>query len=297
MKIDQLTYFLETARHEHVGKAAKVLNISPSAISHSITNLEHEFGRKLFSKQGKRIFLTNHGKLLAERAELLLQEIARIKDEISDDHIELQGHYKIAGTHVFSSIYLAPAWARVTQKHPKLTCELYSLRSAEVLQRVTNGELDLGICLSPQSGPGYEAEVLREEPMVIVVRRRHPVLHENYGKDLTVINRYPAALPKAFQGIENCETHPDFKKVGVVPRPHLMYDSYSVAVQAMLYSDMWGLVPESIYRHYEKSLEVVSPKSFAPKVNVSAVWPRNRLVTSTLRLLIDEIKRQISQVG
>ena len=32
MKIDQLTYFLETAKQEHLGKAARILRLSPSAM-------------------------------------------------------------------------------------------------------------------------------------------------------------------------------------------------------------------------------------------------------------------------
>ena len=51
MKLDQLTYFLEAARHEHIGKAAKAVAISPSAISHSISALEKELGRPLFKKR------------------------------------------------------------------------------------------------------------------------------------------------------------------------------------------------------------------------------------------------------
>jgi LysR family transcriptional activator of glutamate synthase operon len=58
MKIDQLIYFAETAKEEHIGRAAKILGISPSAISHSIASLEGELQLKLFQKKGKNIFLT-----------------------------------------------------------------------------------------------------------------------------------------------------------------------------------------------------------------------------------------------
>ena len=72
MKLDQLTYFLEAARQEHIGKAARILAISPSAISHSIAALEEELGAPLFERKGKYIFLTNRGRRLMERAAELL---------------------------------------------------------------------------------------------------------------------------------------------------------------------------------------------------------------------------------
>ena len=83
VKLEQLSYFLEVAKTEHVGKAAKALAISPSAISHSIRKLEEEFGRELFVKQGKRIHLTSHGKLLMERARKLLEEADSIREDRS----------------------------------------------------------------------------------------------------------------------------------------------------------------------------------------------------------------------
>ncbi len=55
MTLDQLQYFVEAARRQHIGQAARFLNISPSAISHSIAALEEEFGQSLFEKQGRQI--------------------------------------------------------------------------------------------------------------------------------------------------------------------------------------------------------------------------------------------------
>src|SRR5271156_5441681 len=110
MKLDQLKYFLETAKQGHVGKAANILAISPSAISHSIAVLEKELGRELFIKHGKRIILTNHGRLLMERARGLLENVEAVFDEVASDMVELQGHYRMAATHVLSSKFLAAAW-------------------------------------------------------------------------------------------------------------------------------------------------------------------------------------------
>src|ERR1700722_3577991 len=110
MKLDQLTYFLETAKQEHIGKASRVLAISPSAISHSISSLEEELGYPLFVKKGKNILLTNQGRLLMERAAEIVQRTQAIKDELTSDKLELQGHFRLAATHVLSAHFLAPSW-------------------------------------------------------------------------------------------------------------------------------------------------------------------------------------------
>src|SRR5688500_12009657 len=99
MKLDQLTYFLEAARFEHVGKAAKALAISPSAISHSIAQLEDELGRALFFREGGRIALTPHGKQLADGAAALLAHAEKIKSDVTAELSIPQGRLRLAATH------------------------------------------------------------------------------------------------------------------------------------------------------------------------------------------------------
>ena len=167
MKLDQLQYFVETAKRQHIGLAAKFLNISPSAISHSISALEEEFGQLLFEKQGRQIKLTHHGKILLDRAEFLLAEVGRIGQELSSSKIELSGHYRIAATHLISSHVLTPVWMSIQAKHPSLRATLMSLKSGDVLSQVSAGEVDIGFCLSPYSGPNIEREVIHKGILLI----------------------------------------------------------------------------------------------------------------------------------
>ena len=147
MKLDQLEYFVATARRQHIGQAAIFLNISPSAISHSITALEEELGKRLFEKQGRQIKLTTHGKLLLDRAEFLLNEAERIREDLSSEEVTLRGHYRIAATHWICSEIITPTWLSIQKSNPGLTASLISMRSSEVVAMATSGEIDLGFCL------------------------------------------------------------------------------------------------------------------------------------------------------
>src|SRR5436189_204346 len=108
MKIDQLLYFVETAKTQHIGKASKILNVSPSAISHSIAALEEEIGHPLFEKMGKAIYLTLHGKKLAQKVEPILSSLTKVKEELQAEDIEPEGHFKIAATHGLADKFILP---------------------------------------------------------------------------------------------------------------------------------------------------------------------------------------------
>lgn len=290
MKIEQLRYFLEAAKHEHIGKAAVAVSITPSAVSHSISELEAELGRDLFVKKGKNIFLTSHGKVLMERAGKFLGDLEAIKEELASDSVELQGHYKLAATHMLCSQILTPAWARLQEAHGRLTAEIFTLRSAQVIAGVASGAYDYGLCLSPQPHPQLEIEPVYEGRLVLVVAHDHPVLKTPPAQRAAKLSQWPAALPKAFQGVDNCESHPAFAQFGIEPKIRLAYDSYEVAARHLLSTRSWSLFPDWIAKLYGGKLAAIIPSGWHAPLWLSAVRPKNRFHTRALRELSSSVK-------
>lgn len=291
MNFDQLRYFLEAARLEHLGQASRNLGISRSAISHGIAALEEEIGRELFTRKGRNVFLNAHGKLLQNRISKVIDDLQQIKEEVSSDQLELQGHYKLAGTHFLCQRRLTPAWTRWQNRHPRLTSEIYSLRSTQVIEGVLSGELDFGICVSPQAQPELESRVLFRSRLVLVVARAHPVRKLSAAKRLAALSAYPAVLAREYRGIEMCgETHPIFKRFGLTPRFDCLCDSYDTAVEKIAGSRAWGLEPEFLVEHFPDRLAALpTPEGWDAEIEVRAVWRKSRPLTSALRGLMQEL--------
>jgi len=294
MKFDQLQYFVETARRQHIGQAAKFLNISPGAISHSISALEEELGHSLFEKQGRQIKLTHHGKLLLDRAEFLLAEAARIREDLTSSDQELRGHYRIAATHLMCSEIVTPAWMDLQAQNPKLTSTIHSLRSGEVLARVNSGEVDLGVCFSPHSGPNHDQQVLHHGRLVLAFGKKHPFLKE---RNMDSLKKYPSIAALASHGIENCEQHPAFQKYLVEPRIVMLFDSYDVAVHALKNKDVWTLLPDFIAYSHRQEIETYIPRGWDADYKISAIWPKFRVRTQALDLLIEEVAQKIKKLA
>ena len=56
--------FLAVVEQESFQKAAQVLNLTPSAISHAVASMEAELGSALFIRSKQGVYLTNYGKEL-----------------------------------------------------------------------------------------------------------------------------------------------------------------------------------------------------------------------------------------
>ncbi len=82
MDIQKLKYFYTTAQLEHVTRAAEVLHISQPSLTQAIHLLEEELGVPLFQREGRRIVLTEYGKSLKQRLDVLLPEFDHLAVEM-----------------------------------------------------------------------------------------------------------------------------------------------------------------------------------------------------------------------
>lgn len=82
MDIQKLKYFYTTAQLEHISNAAQILHISQPSLSQAIHLLEKELGIPLFQRQGRKVILTEYGKTLKHRLDLLLPEFDNLAIEM-----------------------------------------------------------------------------------------------------------------------------------------------------------------------------------------------------------------------
>lgn len=82
MELQQLRYFLEVAKNQHVTRTAQQLHISQPSLTQAIHRLEHELGVPLFQQKGRGIVLTEYGKYLQSRLESLLGELDALPEQL-----------------------------------------------------------------------------------------------------------------------------------------------------------------------------------------------------------------------
>src|SRR5258706_939554 len=99
MTLDQLRYFLAAARFEHVGRAARSVAISPSAVSTAISALEAELGCQLFRREAKSIILNDQGKYLRAELEAVFDHLSTIRKNLQGAAVSIQGTYRLCASH------------------------------------------------------------------------------------------------------------------------------------------------------------------------------------------------------
>ena len=292
MTFDQLRYFLETAKFEHLGKASISLHISPSAVSSAIAALESEFACKLFNRQGKGIILSEKGRYLRAQLEKIFDELTKIQLALGEKEVRLSGSYRIGASPFLAVHYLGKVWAKTQGAYPQLSTEIGATATANVLSGVLSGVYDGGFCFSPLKHPHLKCFEIYKGQMQIAARKGHPIFKSVAKQQFDLLNNYPASIHKATPGVDICEDHPMFEKFGLKPNIQSLWDSDDVGVEIVSNSEAWALLPELVVQcHRTKIQAIAMPKAWDAPYFIGFIIRPHRIENPFLKLLMGELKK------
>ncbi len=289
--LDQLRYFHEAARYEHLGRAAKGLHISRSAVSHAIAALEAELGSALFERRGKNVQVTDEGRRLNERVSRILDDVDALRSDLTGDAPFDRGHYRFAATHVACGALLVPAWHGLAARYPRATSDLHAYRSGEVVARVLDGDLDAGVCFSPVPHPDLAIDVLTTGRLALLVSTEHPLVGAEANVVMARLASYPCVMPKALPGVDVCELHPVLTAHGLACAPVARYDSIEVGAALLGDGASWTLAPEIVTRWCPEVVVLALPSTWSAEYTLAAVSRRATRRTPLVTEWLAEVAR------
>lgn len=294
MNIDHAKYFLTLSTTQHIQKAAHLLGISSTAISHGVAKLEEEMNVKLTAKSGRNIILTEKGIEFARRIQPILEQLEKVKEGLGGE-VLTSGLYKMAITHSLFRILQNAKIFDAIQERADITLELQAKRSAEVVTMVADGSVDFGFCLSPMDHPNLERKLVHKGRLVLCARKSHPVFKaRTHDAKIKVMNESDAIGIKATFGIENCESHPVFKKLKLIPNFRYVVDTYDLKLSILKQVNAWALLPDFYVNDNKSWLQEIDLGDYTAPYTIEAVWNKNRSPLRLYKLMLDSVVEKVS---
>ena len=144
MNWDKLKAFYQVAINKSISKASNKLNISQSAISRQIQDLELDLKTTLFTRHQKGVLLTEQGEDLFDTVNKINFSISDFEKKLLDKKTKPAGKLTISTTLGFGSTWLTPRINKFTDQFPEIEVSLLmsdveidlANRSADVAVRV-----------------------------------------------------------------------------------------------------------------------------------------------------------------
>ncbi|MEH6558305.1 MAG: LysR family transcriptional regulator [Oceanicoccus sp.] len=204
----QLIHALTLYKHGNFTRAAEESNISQSAFSRSIRNLEESLGVPLFDRDTNCVIPTRYGVALLHKAKAIVADTVELQREI----YLMQG-LEVGGLTVALGVYPAEvsgnrALGYMLRKHPRLSYRAFAGNWETVNQQVLSREVDLGFATieTAEIDDRLTVERVNQSEMFLYCRKGHPladrkdVSREDLDQFPLVSIRAPSALADAIPG-------------------------------------------------------------------------------------------------
>jgi DNA-binding transcriptional LysR family regulator len=169
MTLEQLRIFVAVAEREHVTRAAADLNLTQSATSAAVAALEARYAIKLFNRIGRRIELTQAGRLFLIEARAVLARAAAAENVLADIAGLKRGSLRLAASQTVGNYWLPPLMHRYRMSYPGITLALSIGNTEAVAARVREGIANLGFVEGPVDDPALSIIPIAEDELVLVI--------------------------------------------------------------------------------------------------------------------------------
>jgi DNA-binding transcriptional LysR family regulator len=175
MELQQLKYFREAAKREHVTRAAEKLFVSQSAISRAVTQLEEELGVPLFYRQRRAVVLSPYGRVFLEHVTQALSILENGKGLLSEQTGKESGSVSLGFLHSLGIEMVPRLIKEYRRKHPKIRFTLLVQRSGEMLMKeLAAGSIDLCFSVPGMFGQSdVRWNHLLDEKLLIAMPKTH----------------------------------------------------------------------------------------------------------------------------
>ncbi|WP_297122518.1 LysR family transcriptional regulator [uncultured Enterobacter sp.] len=177
MDIRTLRYFVEVVRQQSFTRAAEKLFVTQPTISKMLKNLEDELNCTLLIRDGRKLLLTDTGRVVFERGLAILAEFRQLEAELGDINHLNKGLLRL-GIPPMVGMMMAGPISLFRQRYPGVELKISEFGGLTVQQAVINGELDVAMTALPvEEESGLATLSLFSHPLCVLVPRSGDWMH------------------------------------------------------------------------------------------------------------------------
>jgi DNA-binding transcriptional LysR family regulator len=281
--LNLLTVFEAVYVHKGIVNAAKVLNLTPSAISQSIQKLRSTFPDPLFIRKGQGVTPTAYAAHLHEYISLGFESILCALDV--NNNYDKQRTITLASQPSIGALLMPRIYSTIQKVNPNL-----SIRHVPIAKnQLSQFQADIAIDTNPHHGPAITSYNLYNDDLVAVCRHDHPTAATLFNEGDTQ-NLHCTFLTMQDDLLVNVRQLISER----LPNRQISFSSYNILTIASMISasDLIGFMPYKMFEMFSRSfqLKVIESTLFS-STTITTTMHINKLSSrdAVLKEVIDTI--------
>jgi DNA-binding transcriptional LysR family regulator len=169
-----LQLFLHVAEAGNITHGAARSNLALASASERVRGMEEAAGVALLQRGRRGVGLTPAGRALVHHAQLVLHQVERMRDELSEYAGGVKGRVRLLANASALSEFLPEAIGVFLVKNPGIDVDVEEQSSYDIVRAVAAGYADAGVVADIVDFSGLEALLFAIDRLVVVTPLRHP---------------------------------------------------------------------------------------------------------------------------
>lgn len=275
----------------HVGRSADRMNISQSAMSHTLARLRTAFNDPLFIRKSTGLEPTKRAIELGSSLGELLTDISRLFSTQTFEPASINTHFRIQTHDFVASDILAPKLSHIQSLAPNITFDL-KIINQDCYTKVNKGETDLIVGAGLSAPQNFIQREVTQEPIVCLLDKKNPAL-KNWGID--TLFEYPHIKLSLLS--EKDDPVSKYANKNGLPKRIISFYTASLQMQPALIAGTQNIafLPERFAKHAAKalSLKIMPCPIEIPPVSIKGLWHHRSQSDSAHKWIRDIIISQL----
>lgn len=284
----QIRYFVCTAEMGQISQAAQELNITQSAITIAIKELESKLDVPLFIRTAKKMVLTEQGKTFLSSCYDML-DILKTTQYLKQNNEDISGELHVGATYTVLGYFLPAHIERLQTLYPKVKFNIVEMARAQIEQALLSGELDMAVLLSSNvNHPQLQVETFLESERSLWVSSDHPLLKKQ-AVDYADIATEPYIMLTVDEADMTAQKHwQEHHPVG----PNVFMKTSSVEAVRSMVANGSGvcILSNAVYRPWSlegKKINRIKLSSNVPTMNLGVAWNASKQRNQLQKIFAD----------
>ncbi|PEP48363.1 LysR family transcriptional regulator [Bacillus pseudomycoides] len=293
IELRQLEYFVAVSNELHFTKAAEKLNISQPSLSQQIRALEHEIGMPLFDRIGKKISLTEAGRILLSHSKKVFHEVEQAYAAIQDLNGLQQGKLTIGALLTTVNYLLPPAILNFNALYPNIELSVLGLRTGEIREKLLQNELDIGITFLPVQDKEIISIPLYQNELTLVVPINHE-LTQHTTVTMGVLQKYPIILlPKNFFLTQLIRSH--CQNFNFTLKPILEISTMESLIHMVSKGIGITVLPKPYIDFLQSnSIQAIKIKNPTATIEIGIIYRKDKYMCAATRMFIEQLQKIVA---
>jgi len=299
LSIKQVRYFIAAADFGQVSLAALELNVSQSAVTAAVQQLEASLGEKLFIRSPSGVSLTAQGSRFLQHARNIMAVVNEaVLSPLSQD-TSLLGSVTVGMSYTVAGYFMPRHHARFARTYPRIHLDMLEMQRQQIEDGLQKGKLDVAVMLvsNLRNRTNITYETLLRSRRRLWVPPEHPLLEAS-----SISLKDVAKEPYIMLTVDEAHQTAGKYWYGTKLHPQVVFNTSSVeAVRSLVAAGMGvTILSDMVYRPWSlegQRLETRNVNADIPTMDVGIAWSSKHEPSPAARTFIDFLSRAFGSSG